>query len=386
MAILFLFSSYFLFLSGIVDSGIMLKGHQDDIKDKSNEKKKKPIRIRQLGNISQYKICETCFLIRPLRSNHCNSCNNCVIRFDHHCPWIGTCVGIRNYPIFFMFLCLLNLSQFFTLAVCVSHIVLKIKQIKNYKNNITDKNKIYQYSFGQSIMSLYIFIYVCITMIFTTELLIFHMRLVFNNKTTKEELKQLFQNPFGNPFKRGSSFNFSKIIFPKKAKMSLIDLLNYNKKMFEGQTRYLNKKASRTESKVTFIDNKEQDISFEKKIDIIKNIDSKSEFKLSEKANNSEIDINTKNDINIGKKNSINKSQKHLKNSDLGNSKKSLSSMGNYNVEESQNYEGKFINNYYINNDIKYHIPTSGELITEKSSSSNKLIERLDKVESNGSN
>ncbi len=40
MVLLFFSSSYFLFLSGIIDSGIMLKGHPDDIKDNSNEKKK----------------------------------------------------------------------------------------------------------------------------------------------------------------------------------------------------------------------------------------------------------------------------------------------------------------------------------------------------------
>lgn len=380
MVLLFFSSSYFLFLSGIIDSGIMLKGHPDDIKDKSNEKKKKPIRIRQLGRVCQYKICDTCFLIRPLRSNHCNSCNNCVIRFDHHCPWIGTCVGMRNYPMFFIFLCLLNLSQISTLVICVCHIILKTTDNIKTKcdNTISDKNKIYQHSFGETIMSLYVFIYVCITMIFTTELLIFHIRLVINNRTTKEELKFLFLNPFGNPFKRGLSFNFSKIIFPEKAKMSLINILTYNKKMYEGKKQYLDKKARRTESQDTFLENKEQEISFDKN-NIIQNINSKNGLKISEK------EININNIINEEIQNSINKSQNKIKNSDLSfNRKKTLSSMGHYdyNVEESQKYEGRLVQNYNINNDIKYHIPTNREFITEKSSSSNKLLENVEKIES----
>jgi hypothetical protein len=360
----------------------------------------KPTRLRQLGYIREYKICDTCYIVRPLRSTHCGICDNCIYRFDHHCPWIGTCVGKRNYPYFFIFLILLNLFQVYTAAVCIAHIVIKILDIKN--NIISDtKKKKDSILVGSVIMSLYLIIYVLLTMIFTTGLLFYHIRIVKNDMTTKEELKKFFKNPFGNPYQRSTKSDFNSIIFPKISKKSLIDILNINKEMYEKQKEYfkeLRKKKdvpkiiekpikddSNTGNKILDSKNilREDDI----KITIIndidnndeQNVDSKDHLDIKEKETVYDEKENGSSDNNNNDNNNINNSdKKKLSNKDkdeiISNfSKKekgTFTSYSNFNIEESQSYMPGAIFNADINNDREVHIFQSLRKASSKISAS----------------
>ncbi len=51
-------------------------------------------------------LCPDCKIVKLPRSMHCNLCNRCVDRFDHHCPWINNCVGRNNYLYFYLFVVL----------------------------------------------------------------------------------------------------------------------------------------------------------------------------------------------------------------------------------------------------------------------------------------
>lgn len=53
----------------------------------------------QAGEISW---CAKCKAPRPERAHHCSVCQQCVMRMDHHCPWVGNCVGFGNHKYFIL--------------------------------------------------------------------------------------------------------------------------------------------------------------------------------------------------------------------------------------------------------------------------------------------
>ena len=55
-------------------------------------------------SVPKLRRCGYCNIIQPLRAKHCEDCNQCVHRYDHHCPWLGNCVGERNHRFFWAFL------------------------------------------------------------------------------------------------------------------------------------------------------------------------------------------------------------------------------------------------------------------------------------------
>lgn len=48
--------------------------------------------------------CEHCKMYRSVNSWHCKSCNHCVFKRDHHCPFVNCCVGLLNKRYYILFL------------------------------------------------------------------------------------------------------------------------------------------------------------------------------------------------------------------------------------------------------------------------------------------
>lgn len=47
--------------------------------------------------------CGECVVDIPIRAKHCKYCNKCIATYDHHCDWVGNCIGEKNKLLFITF-------------------------------------------------------------------------------------------------------------------------------------------------------------------------------------------------------------------------------------------------------------------------------------------
>ena len=161
------------------------------------------------GTLMKLKFCRTCKIVRPPRTSHCGKCDMCVERFDHHCPWIGNCVGKRNYGRFFLFLCVISISSIYTSMVCLAHTLLRLR-------TASDETDLVVHEIPEIVLG------VAALLVRTTQmalyclgLLVYHLSLLTSNQTTYERIKAKRLSDYENPYDLGGPWdNCIYMLFP----------------------------------------------------------------------------------------------------------------------------------------------------------------------------
>lgn len=176
------------------------------------------------GRLVKLKYCLSCkiysgLLLRPPRASHCSDCGLCVEKFDHHCPWVGNCIGKKNYRIYLGFL-------YSTSGAIIFNLIFTVLEIRAVALNIMEDNedgdrvfyKILESSGGSVLYLLYSAIVITMQMMwFVLFLTTFHSYLIMNNLTTHEYLKKIWKKPPTNPFSYENAMkNIAAVIFKRK--------------------------------------------------------------------------------------------------------------------------------------------------------------------------
>jgi palmitoyltransferase len=79
--------------------------------------------------------CPFCLIRKNYKNTHCLICQKCIDEFDHHCFWVGNCIGKNNYTFFFIFLIFVIFNTIYNFGITSYYIVYEMTAIRGEIGN-----------------------------------------------------------------------------------------------------------------------------------------------------------------------------------------------------------------------------------------------------------
>ncbi|GLC42428.1 hypothetical protein PLESTB_001097600 [Pleodorina starrii] len=200
---------WFLMLTACRDPGIIPRQEPDQEYLTTVKPRTKEVFVNNQRVVIRYN--DTCHFYQPPRAHHCSVNDNCIERFDHHCPWVGTTIGLRNYRTFLLFVYTSTVLCLYVFGVCVAMLFVKHGQLVDEARDAgRETSGLWGKALGKCIPALVLMGYTFLFFWFVGGLSVFHAYLVATNQTTYENFRYNHDNR-PNPYSRGCLRNCAEV-------------------------------------------------------------------------------------------------------------------------------------------------------------------------------